>query len=74
MTPLSTNMDELVPPVFGNPIATLVGRIAESVPIKDIEEHVIVEFAGSHAWDTASFFLLLFSYMDINTGESVKMD
>ena len=49
MTPLSTNMDELVPPAFGNPTSTHVSRVAKSAPIKDIEEQVIIEFAGRHA-------------------------
>jgi hypothetical protein len=53
-------MDGLVPPALRNPIETLDSRIAESVPIKDMEEHVIVEFAGGHAWGiTASFFFFV---------------
>ena len=71
MTPLSTNMDELAPPALGNPIATLATRTAEPVPIKDIEEHVIIEFAGSHARNTVSFFLLLFSSMNVGTGNGL---
>ena len=59
MTPLSANLDGLVPPAFEIPSPILVSRMIRSVPIKDIEEHVIVEFAGSRAWRVASFFLLL---------------
>ena len=62
MAPLSANLDGLVPPAFEIPSLILVSRIVESVPIKDIEEHVIVELVGSHTWCTSSFF---FGYLSV---------
>ena len=57
MTPFLANVDGLVPPAFDTPTKIrLISRVVESIPIKDIEEHVIVEFADSRAWRTASFF------------------
>ena len=46
MAPLSAHMDGLIPPAFEIPALFLASGIVESVPIKDIEEHFIVEFAG----------------------------
>ena len=49
MAPLPAHMDGLVPPAFEVPALFLASCIVESVPIKDIEEHFSVEFAGGRA-------------------------
>ena len=59
MAPLSANLDGLVPPAFEIPSLVLASHIVESVLIKDIEGHVIGEFAGSRAYRTASFVVTL---------------
>jgi hypothetical protein len=63
-------MDEFVPPAFEIPALILVSFTVESVTIKDIEEHVIVEFADSQVcwWSMVSLAMLqLNGWTDIET-------
>ena len=63
MAPVSANVDGLVPPAFEIPakipdlIQVTCSCTVESVPSKDFEEQVTVEFTACHAWITASFFV-----------------
>ena len=59
MAPLSADLDRLVPPAFKIPVLILVTScFVESVPIKDTEEQVTVEFTGCHTWNTAPFLFV----------------
>ncbi len=66
MAPRSANVDGLVPPAFDTPTQIrLISRIVESIPIKDIEEHVIVECAESRAWPRMAS---IFCYSTVRLG------
>lgn len=69
MAPLVANVDGLVPPAFDIPTEIrLIGGSVESIPIKDIEEYVIVECTDGRAWREA---LLLSSQVDIGIGDGM---